>query len=96
MKNKCVNSVKLTFAYAQHLRLGRRAHQHHQRLPILVTSDQQIPELVTDKSLQQLHLPVQTPSDEEADQEVEAICRPSEYYRVRSQEHRRHHFFFYV
>ena len=46
-------------------------------------SDEQIPELVVDKSWQQLHLPLQTPSDEEADQEVEAICRPSEYYRVR-------------
>ena len=33
-------------------------------------SDEQIPELVADKSLQRLHLPVQTPSDEEADREV--------------------------
>ena len=31
------------------------------------TSDEQIPELVVDKPVQQLHLPVQTPSDEEAD-----------------------------
>ena len=31
------------------------------------TSDEQIPELVADKPVQQLHLPVQTPSDEEAD-----------------------------
>ena len=41
-------------------------------------SDEQIPELVADKSLQHLHLPLQTPSDEEnkeGDQEVEAICR---------------------
>ena len=30
-------------------------------------SDKQIPELVADKPVQQLHLPVQTPSDEEAD-----------------------------
>ena len=58
-------------------------------------SDEQIPELVADKSLQQLHLPVQTPSDEEADQEVEAICRPSEYYRVRSHLRRRRHYFMY-
>ena len=48
------------------------------------TSDEQIPELVANKPVQQLHLPVQTPSDEEADREVAAICRPSEYYRVRS------------
>ena len=46
------------------------------------TSDEQIPELVVDKPVQQLHLPVQTPSDEEADREVAVICRPSEYYRV--------------
>ena len=58
-------------------------------------SDEQIPELVADKSLQQLHLLLQTPSDEEADREVEAICRPSEYYRVRSHLHRRHRYFMY-
>ena len=42
------------------------------------TSDEQIPELVADKPVQQLHLPVQTPSDEEANRKVAAICRPSE------------------
>ena len=47
-------------------------------------SDEQIPEMVPDKSLQQLQLPLETSSDEEADREVEAICAPSEYYRVRS------------
>ena len=52
------------------------------------TSDEQIPELVPDKPLQQLHLPLKTSSDEEADREVEAICAPSEHYRVRS--HLRH------
>ena len=57
------------------------------------TSDEQIPELVADKQLQQLNIPVQTPSDEEADQEVAAICRPSEYYRVRSHLRRRRHYF---
>ena len=50
---------------------------------------------MADKPVQQLHLPVQSPSDEEADREVAAICRPSEYYRVRSHLHRRHHFFMY-
>ena len=58
-------------------------------------SDEQIPELVADKSLQQLHLPLQTPSDEEADQEVEAICRPSEYYWVRSHLRCRRQYFMY-
>ena len=58
-------------------------------------SDEQIPELVADKSLQQLHLPLQTPSDEEVDCEVEAICASSEYYRVRSHLRRRHHYFMY-
>ena len=42
------------------------------------TTDEQIPELVVDKPVQQMHLPVQTPSDEEVDREVAAICRPSE------------------
>ena len=59
------------------------------------TSDEQIPELVANKPVQQLHLPVQTPSDEEADREVAAICRPSEYYQVRSHLRRRHHYFIY-
>ena len=59
------------------------------------TSDEQIPELVANKPMQQLHLPVQTPSDEEADREVAAICRPSEYYRVRSHLRRRRHYFMY-
>ena len=59
------------------------------------TSDEQIPELVANKPVQQLYLPVQTPSDEEADREVAAICRPSEYYRVRSHLHHRRHYFMY-
>ena len=56
-------------------------------------SDEQIPELVMNKPLQLLHPPVQSPSDEEADREVAAICRAPEYYRVRSHiRHRRHYF----
>ena len=58
-------------------------------------SDEQIPELVPDKSLQQLQLPLKTSSDEEADQEVEAICAPSEYYRVRSHLRCRRRYFMY-
>ena len=72
----------MCFANAQHLRPGRRAHQHHQRLSVLV--DKQIPELVENKPVQQFHLHVQTPSDEEANREVAAICKSSEQYRVRS------------
>ena len=59
------------------------------------TSDEQIPELVANKPLQQLHLPVQSPSDEEADREVAAICKAPEYYWVRSHVHRRQHYFMY-
>ena len=59
------------------------------------TSDKHIPELVADKPVQQLPLPVQSPSDKEADQEVAVICRPREYYRVRSHLRRRHHYFMY-
>ena len=59
------------------------------------TSDEQIPELVANKPVQQLHIPVQTPSDEEADREVAAICRPSEYYQVSSHLRCRHHYFMY-
>ena len=58
-------------------------------------SDEQIPNLVADKPLQKLHPPAQTPSNEEADREVAAICRAPKYYRVRSHVHRRHHYFMY-
>ena len=50
---------------------------------------------MANKPLQQLHLPVQSPSDEEADQEVAAICKAPEYYRVRSHLRRRRHYFMY-
>ena len=58
-------------------------------------SDEQFPNLVADKLLQELHLPTQTPSDEEADREVAAICRSPEYYQVRSHVCRRHRYFMY-
>ena len=58
-------------------------------------SDEQIPELVANKPLQVLHIPVQSPSDEEADREVAAICRAPEYYRVRSHVRRRRQYFMY-
>ena len=59
------------------------------------TSDEQIPDLVSSKPVQQLQIPVQSPSDEEADREVAAICRAPEYYRVRSHLRRRRHYFVY-
>ena len=58
-------------------------------------SDEQIPELVANKPVQQLHLPMQSPSDEEADREVAAICKPPEYYWVRSHLRRRRYYFMY-
>ena len=58
-------------------------------------SDEQIPELVPNKQLPEIHIHVQSPSDEEADREVAAICRAPEYYRVRSHIRRRHQYFMY-
>ena len=58
-------------------------------------SDERIPDLVADKLLQEPHLPTQTPSDEEADREVAAICRAPEYYWVKSHVHHRHRYFLY-
>ena len=58
-------------------------------------SDEQVPDLVADKPLQELHPHVQTPSDKEADREVAAICRAPAQYRVRSHVHCRHHYIFY-
>ena len=56
-------------------------------------SDEQIPELVTNHTMQLPHPPVHSPSNKEADREVAAICRAPEYYRVRSHICRRHHYF---
>ena len=58
-------------------------------------SDQQISDLVATNPLQELHPPIHSPFDEEADQEVAAICRAPEYYWVRSHIRRRHHYFMY-
>ena len=58
-------------------------------------SDEQIPELVPNKTLQELHIPVQSPSDEEADREVAVICRAPEYYQVRSHVRCRRQYFIY-
>ena len=58
-------------------------------------NDKQIPETVPNKQLPEIHIPVQSPSNEEADQEVAAICRAPEYYRVRSHVRRRRQYFMY-
>ena len=58
-------------------------------------SDEQIPKLAPNKPLQEIHIPVQSPSDEEANREVAAICRAPEYYRVRSHVRRRRQYFMY-
>ena len=54
-----------------------------------------IPELVENNPLQVLYPPQQSPSDEEADWEVAAICRAPIYYRVRSQLSRRCRYYMY-
>ena len=58
-------------------------------------SDEQVPELVANKPLQDPQPHVQAPSDKEADREVAAICWAPEYYRVRSHVRRRRRYFFY-
>ena len=88
-----MDSAKPRPADAQRLRQGRRVHLASST-PTSI-SDQQIPELVTNNTVQLLHPPVHSPSDEEADREVTAICRAPEYYRVRSHIRRRCHYFMY-
>ena len=58
-------------------------------------SEEKIPDSVTTKPLQELNPLMPSPSDEEADREVAAICRAPEYYRVRSHVRRRRHYFMY-
>ena len=58
-------------------------------------SDEQIPELVPNRQLPEIHIPVQSPSNEEADREVAVICRAPEYYWVRSHICRRCQYFMY-
>ena len=60
------------------------------------TSDHEdIPNLVENQPLHVLCPPVQSPSDEEADREVAAICRTPVYYWVRSQLTRRRRYYMY-
>ena len=64
--------------------------------PTNISSDHDdIPNLVDNKLLHVLYPPVQSPSDKEADREVEAICRAPVYYWVRSQLTRRHRYYMY-
>ena len=65
-------------------------------MPTNTRSDHKdIPNLVENKPLHVLYPPVQSPSDEEADREVAAICRAPVYYRVRSQLMHRHQYYMY-
>ena len=64
--------------------------------PTKVDSDQdEIPELVPEIPLQQLYPPVLSPSDEEADREVAAICKTPIYYQVRSRNTKRRRYYTY-
>ena len=55
-------------------------------MPTNTSSDHEdIPDLVENKPLHVLYPPMQSPSDQEADREVAAICRAPVYYQVRSQ-----------
>ena len=65
-------------------------------MPTNTSSDHEdIPDLVENKLLHVLYPPMQSPSDEEANREVTAICRAPVYYRVRSQLTRRHRYYMY-
>ena len=71
-------------------------HSSASSMPTNISSDhKEIPDLVENKLLHLLYPPVQSPSDEEADQEVAAICRTPVYYRVRSQLTRRCRYYMY-
>ena len=64
--------------------------------PTNTSSDHEdIPDLVENKPLHVLYPPMQSTSNEEADQEVAAICRAPVYYRVRSQLTRRCQYYMY-
>ena len=64
--------------------------------PTNISSDhEEIPELMENMLPQVLYPPVQSPSDEEADREVAAICSVLVYYRVRSHlTHRRQYYMY--
>ena len=59
------------------------------------TDEEDIPELVDNIPLQVLYPPMQSPSDEEADREVAAICSAPVYYWVRSQHTQRRRYYTY-
>ena len=88
-----MNSADPRPADAQHSRQGCRVHLHHQCLPILVTN--QFPIWCQTNHCKNYILPPQSPSGEEADREVAAICRVPEYYRVRSHVCRIRRYFMY-
>ena len=65
-------------------------------MPTKDDSDQdEIPELVPEVPLQTLYPPLLSPSDEEADREVAAICSAPIYYQVRSRNTKRRRYYTY-
>ena len=64
--------------------------------PTKIDSDQEeIPDLVPNVALHKLYPPVLSPSDEEANREVAAICSAPIYYRVKSKTTKRHRYYTY-
>ena len=59
------------------------------------TKEEDIPELVDNIPLQVLYPPIQSPSDEEADREVAAICSAPVYYWVKSRKTWRRQYYTY-
>ena len=59
------------------------------------TEDEDIPELVDNIPLQVLYPPAQSPSDEEADWEVAAICSAPVYYWAKSRHTRSRRYYMY-
>ena len=59
------------------------------------TDEEDIPDLVDNIPLQVLYPPMQSPSDEEADWEVAAICSAPVYCQVRSHHTQRHQYYTY-
>ena len=65
-------------------------------MPTKDNSDQDdIPDLVPDVAVHKLYPQVLSPSDEEADWEVAAICSAPIYYRVKSKMTKRHRYYTY-
>ena len=60
-----------------------------------IDEEEEISDLVENTTLRTLYPLVQSPSDEEADQEVAAICSTPVYFRVKSRRMHRHQYYMY-